>query len=273
MADQELSTKVLAGGTDILVQLRAGRFNVDRLIDVKKIPEMNELSCSTTEGLLLGAAVPCYRIYEDDNVRKMYSGVVDAAFIIGGIQIQGRATVGGNLCNASPSADAIPALVVLGATCLIEGPNGRRELAVEEFCTAPGKNALGPGELLVALRFPPKITSSGAHYLRFIPRNEMDIAVAGVGAWVSLDDKRQRVKQARIALSAVGPTPIFAKEASELLSGLEPIEESFELAAQAAQKAAHPIDDMRGTVRQRVHLVGVLTKRALRKAVNRAKES
>ena len=263
----------MAGGTDILVQLRSGRFNVDRLIDVKKIPEMNELSYSETDGLFLGAAVPCCKIYENNDVCEMYPGVVDAAFIIGGIQIQGRASIGGNLCNASPSAYAIPALVVLGATCLIEGPNGRRELAVEDFCTGPGKNALDSGEILVALKFPPKVASSGAHYLRFIPRNEMDIAVAGVGAWVSLDEKSHRVKQARIALSAVGPTPIFAKEASDILSGLEPNEESFELAAQQAQKAASPIDDMRGTVRQRVHLVGVLTKRALRKAVNRAKES
>ena len=249
----------MAGGTDILVQLRSGRFNVDRLIDVKKIPEMNELSYSETDGLFLGAAGPCCKIYENNDVCEMYPGVVDAAFIIGGIQIQGRASIGGNLCNASPSADAIPALVVLGATCLIEGPNGRRELAVEDFCTGPGKNALDSGEILVALKFPPKVASSGAHYLRFIPRNEMDIAVAGVGAWVSLDEKSHRVKQARIALSAVGPTPIFAKEASDILSGLEPNEESFELAAQQAQKAASPIDDMRGTVRQRVHLVGAVS--------------
>ncbi|MCZ6866386.1 MAG: xanthine dehydrogenase family protein subunit M [Chloroflexi bacterium] len=273
MAEKGSRARAMAGGTDILVQLRGGRFKIDRLVDIKGVPEMNQLSCSTAEGLTLGAAVPCYRIYEDQTIQKMYPGLVDAAFIIGGIQIQGRASVGGNLCNASPSGDTIPALIALGAICVIEGPKGRRTLPVEDFCVAPGKNAMEDGELLVALQFPPPAPRSGAHYLRFIPRNEMDIAVAGSGVSVVLDEDRQHIKSARISLAAVGPTPIFAREAGDLLAGKEANEESFEAAAEAAKAAARPITDMRGTIKQRVHLSGVLTKRALRKAVARAKEA
>ena len=273
MAEKGSKARVLVGGTDVLVQLRSGRYRIDRLVDIKRIPEMNELTCSESGGLTLGAAVPCYRIYEDQTIQRMYPGLVDAAFIIGGIQIQDRASVGGNLCNASPSGDTIPALIALGATCIIEGPKGRRTLPVEEFCLAPGKNALDDGELLVALKFSPPVPASGAHYLRFIPRNEMDIAVVGAGAWVVLDGDRQRIKSARIALAAVGPTPIFAREAGDLLADRGANEESIEAAAEAAKAAVRPIDDMRGTVRQRVHLTGVLTKRALREAISRAKEA
>ena len=270
MAEKGPKAKALAGGTDILVQLRGRRFFIDRLVDVKAVPEMNELSCSAEEGLTLGAAVPCYRIYEDEAIQGLYSGLVDAAFLIGGIQIQGRASVGGNLCNASPSGDTIPILIALGATCVIEGPIRSRTLPVEDFCTGPGANVLQDGELLVALKFPPPAANSGAHYLRFIPRNEMDIAVAGAGASVVLDDDKETIKSARISLAAVGPTPIFAEEASELLAGRAANEESYEAAADAAKAAARPISDMRGTAKQRVHLSGVLTKRALREAVARA---
>ena len=270
MAEKGPKAKALAGGTDILVQLRGHRFVIDRLVDVKAVPELNELSCSADEGLTLGAAVACHRIYEDETIQGLYSGLVDAAFLIGGIQIQGRASVGGNLCNASPSGDTIPILIALGVTCVVEGPNGSRTLPVEEFCVSPGKNALEDGELLVALKFPPPTSNSGAHYLRFIPRNEMDIAVAGVGASVVLEDDKERIKSARIALAAVGPTPIFAEEASALLAGMAANEESYEAAAEAAKAAVRPISDMRGTAKQRVHLSGVLTKRALREAVARA---
>ena len=270
MAEKGPKAKALAGGTDILVQLRGRRFAIDRLVDVKAIPELNELSCSDEEGLTLGAAVACHRIYEDETIQGLYSGLVDAAFLIGGIQIQGRASVGGNLCNASPSGDTIPILIALGATCVVEGANGSRTLPVEEFCIGPGKNVLEDGELLVALKFPPPTSNSGAHYLRFIPRNEMDIAVAGVGASVVLEDDKAHIKSALIALAAVGPTPIFAKEASALLAGMAANEESYEAAAEAAKAAVRPISDMRGTAKQRVHLSGVLTKRALREAVARA---
>ena len=267
----EKSSKALAGGTDILVQLRARRFDMDRLVDIKKVPEMNQVSYSQADGLTLGAAVPCYRIYDDQTIQQMYPGLVDAAFIIGGIQIQNRASIGGNLCNASPSGDSISALIALGATCQIEGSKGSRTLPVEEFCLAPGRSVLQNGELLVALTLPSPPKLSGGHYLRFIPRNEMDIAVVGVGASVVLEDDGLHIKSARIGLAAVGPTPIFAQEAGDLLQGKEANEEAIGAAAEAAKKAASPIDDMRGTVRQRIHLSGVLTKRALRKAISRAR--
>ena len=273
MAEKGPKARPLAGGTDILVQLRADRYQIDRLVDVKYIPELNQLSCSAAEGLTLGAAVPCYRIYEDQTINKLYPGLVDSAALIGGIQIQGRASVGGNLCNSSPSGDTIPALIALEATCIIAGPKGQRTVPVEDFCTGPGRNVLIDGEVLVTLTFPPPKPHSGAHYLRFIPRNEMDIAVGGVGASVVLDDSKKRIESARIALAAVGPTPIFAKEASNLLVGKKASEASIEEAAEAAKAAAHPIDDMRGTIRQRIHLVGVLTKRTLRKAIQRAGEA
>ena len=272
MAEKGPKARALAGGTDILVQLRAGRYALDRLVDTKEIPELNQLTCTEAEGLILGAAVPCYRIYEDQTIARMYPAMVDVAFLIGGIQIQGRATVGGNLCNSSPSGDTIPALIALEASCVIAGPGGSRTIPVEDFCTAPGRNVLVDGELLVGLRFSPPQPNSGAQYQRFIPRNEMDIAVAGVGSSIVLDDSLQRIRSARVALAAVAPTPILAKEASALLAGKEATEASIEEAAEAAKAAVRPIDDMRGTVRQRVHLVGVLTKRTLRTAIRRARK-
>ncbi len=265
--------RVLAGGTDILVQLRGGRYGIDRLVNIKDVPEANELSYDPGAGLVLGSAVPCYRIYQNAKVSKAYPGLIDAAAMIGGIQIQGRATVGGNLCNAAPSADCIPSLIALEATCWIAGPNGTREVPVEQFCTAPGRNILADGEFLVSMRFPAPKSRSGAHYLRFIPRNEMDIAVAGVGSSVVLDASGKSFVSARIALASVAPTPLFVEEAGAALAGKEISDTAIDAAAEAAMAAAKPISDMRGTIRQRIHLVGVLTRRTLREAIARAKEA
>ena len=270
MAEKGQTARALAGGTDILVQLRGGRWKVEHIVDVKEIPELNEISFSREDGLTLGAAVPCYRIYQDPEVAQAYPGVIDAASMIGGIQIQGRATLGGNLCNAAPSADAIPPLIVQGATCLIASPNGTREASVADFCTAPGRNILQDGELLVSMHLPAPTNNSGAHYLRFIPRNEMDIAVAGVGSWVQLSPDNRSFVSARIALASVAPTPLYVEEAADQLAGQDVGEEAIENAAQAAMDAAKPITDMRGTIQQRRHLVGVLTRRTLRGAIARA---
>ncbi len=270
LAEKGEQARVLAGGTDIIVQLRAGRRQVERLVDIKGIPEANVLSYNSSRGLRLGAAVPCYRIYEDKAVARAYPGLIDAASLIGGTQIQGRATLGGNLCNAAPSADGIPPLIVLGAVCVVAGPEGIREVPVEQFCTAPGRTVLKPGEFLVSLRIPPPRPHSGAHYLRFIPRNEMDIAVAGVGASVVLDDRGERFLSARVALSSVAPTPLLVSEAEKALVGAAVADGAIQHAAEAAMAASRPINDMRGTIEQRRHLVGVLTRRALQGALKRA---
>lgn len=262
--------KPLAGGTDLIDHVRTGRLAPDLLIDVKKLPELNVLSCSAT-GLRLGAAVSCRDIAACPDVAKHYAALDDAVRIIGGIQIQSRASVGGNLCNSGPAADSIPALIALGATCTLAGPQGTRELPVEKFCTGPGKNALQKGELLVELKCPARPARSGSHYRRFIPRNEMDIAVVGVGASVVLDASGTKFVSARIALGAVGPTPLFAEEAGALLAGRTVDDAAFAAAAEAARKIATPIDDMRGTAEFRRHLVGVLVTRVLQAAVTRAR--
>jgi CO/xanthine dehydrogenase FAD-binding subunit len=264
--------RVLAGGTDIIVQVREGRRQIAMLVDVKGIPEVSQLSYEASQGLTIGAAVPCYKIYEREDVAAAYPGLIDAVSLVGGIQIQGRATVGGNLCNASPAADTIPALIVHHATCVIAGPNGRREIPVEQFCTGPGRTALQTGEFLVSLRMPPPPPNAGAYYLRFIPRNEMDIAVVGVGASVVLNRDHSAFTSARVALGAVAATPLLVETAAAALVGKPASDDAIQQAAEAAQAAARPIDDMRGTALYRRHLVGVLTRRALRGAIQRAKE-
>ncbi len=269
LTDAGDKARVLAGGTDLLVQLRIGRHKTDLVVDGKSIPELNEISYDPKSGLTLGAAVPCYKIYGDAAVSAAYPGLIDSASIIGGIQIQGRASIGGNLCNAAPSADTIPILIALGATCTIVSSNGSRQVPVEDFCTGPGTTILKPGEMMVSIHFPPPASNQGAHYRRFIPRNEMDIAVAGVGASVVLDDGR--FSSARIVLASVAPTPLFVKAAGEFLAGKEVSEENIQAAANLAKDAAKPITDMRGTIEYRKHLCDVLTRRVLNLAVERAK--
>jgi carbon-monoxide dehydrogenase medium subunit len=263
--------RVLAGGTDILVLLRERKMRVDLLVDIKGIPEVNALEYDPILGLRIGAAVPCFRIWNKPEVAVAYPGLVDAVSIIGGIQIQGRASIGGNLCNASPAADTIPALIVHSAVCRIAGPDGYREVPVEEFCTAPGQTVLREGEFLVSVQVPPPLPGFGAHYLRFTPRNEMDIAVVGCGASVVLDERGELIQSARLALGAVAPTPLYLPEVGQYLAGRRVSSEAIAKASDMAREAARPIDDVRGTVAQRVHLSGVLASRALQKAIQRAK--
>jgi carbon-monoxide dehydrogenase medium subunit len=264
--------RVLAGGTDLLVQLREGRREADLVVDVKHIQELTELRYDPQNGLRLGAAVPCREIYEDATVAKAYPGLIDAVSLVGGIQIQSRASVGGNLCNASPAADTIPPLIAHAAVAVVAGKGGTQEVPVEQFCTAPGRTILKPGQFLVGLRLPPPKPRSGSAYLRFIPRNEMDIAVVGVGVTLTLDDARSRCTAARIALAAVAPTPLLVPEAGQALVDGAISETLIAKAASLAQAAARPITDMRGDADYRRHLVGVLTKRAVRAALERAKE-
>jgi len=262
---------VLAGGTDILVQLREGLREAELVVDVKKIDELTAIAWEANHGLRLGASVSCWRIYGDERINSAYPALTDATRIIGGWQIQSRASVGGNLCNSSPAADSIPTLIVHNAVCHIVGPEGRRAVPAEDFCRGPGKNQLTAGELLVALTLPPASPQSGSAYQRFIPRNEMDIAVAGAASWVQLDPTGQKIQQARIALAAVAPVPKLAEEAGQWLAGKSADEATFAEAGEIAKRVASPIDDMRGTAEYRRHLVGVLTKRTLARAVERAR--
>lgn len=264
--------RILAGGTDIIVQLREHRRDADVLVDIKRIPEVNALTLDG-KGLTVGAAVPCYQLYENKEIARLYPGLIDAASLIGGIQIQSRASLGGNLCNSSPAADSIPPMIALEAVCVIIGPGGTREVPVEKFCTGPGKNVLGRGELLVSVRFPRPKPNSGAAYLRFIPRNEMDIAVAGAGVAVVLDGAKTKCTAARVAIAAVAPTPLFVAEAGAALVDGTLNENLIAKAAAAAQAAARPISDLRGDADYRRHLVGVLVTRALALAIDRAKNN
>ncbi len=265
-------TAVLAGGTDLIVQLREARRSCDQVIDLKHIPELMKVAIAADGSLEVGAAAPLAEVYENAEVRRRWPALIDAASIIGGIQVQGRASLGGNLCNASPAADSPPALMVLGARLRIGAAAGTRELPVEEFFAGPGQNTLRPGELLLQVVVPSMAPRSGAFYHRFIPRNEMDIAVASAGAWLQMGADGT-IEGARVAIGAVAPTPLMVPAAAEALVGQAPGEEAFGRAAEAAAAASRPITDMRGSAAQRRHLVGVLTRRALEGALKRATEA
>ena len=265
--------RVIAGGTDVIAQVREGRRELDLLVDVKEIAELTAIEYSAESGLRLGAAAPCYNIYGDSEVAAAYPGLMDAVRMIGSIQIQGRASVGGNLCNASPAADATCPLIVYSATCNVQGPNGSRVIATEDFCTAPGRTAMAQGELLVSLDLPAPTANAAGFYLRFIPRNEMDIAEVGAGAFVTLDASGTKIESARVALAAVAPIPLYVPAVGDHLAGKTISDELIQEAAEIAQSAATPISDMRGTAEHRKHLVAVLTRRALNGAIERAREA
>jgi CO/xanthine dehydrogenase FAD-binding subunit len=271
LSDVGRRVKILAGGTDLLIQLREGRAETGLLVDVKKIPQLTAVIYDPQLGLHIGAAASCYRVCHDEAVRQYYPGLVDAFSIVGGVQIQNRASIGGNLCNASPAADTIPALIVHEGRCLINGPEGKRSIAAEQFCTGPGTTVLQAGEFLEAIEVPPPKSYFGAHYLRFIPRNEMDIAVVGVGAAVTLNENHSHFQTVRLALAAVAPTPLYVPEVGDMLAGEEVSSQAIQEAAQIAQAAIHPISDLRGTAEHRRHLSVVLTQRALEKAIERAR--
>lgn len=265
------TARVLAGGTDIIIQARERRREVRLLVDIKPIPETQELKYDPDAGLTIGAAVPCYRIYGDETVRRLYPALVQAASVIGGVAIQGRASLAGNLCNSSPAADSVPAMIVYQGVANVAGPNGRRRVPIEEFNTGPGSNVLQTGEFVVSLQFPSPAPHSGAAWERFIPRNEMDIAVVNAAAAVRFSGAN--VDWARVAIGAVAPTCLLVKEAADALIGKPLSEETIQAAAQAAVNASRPIDDMRGSIKQRRHLVGVLVQRTLREAGRRARGS
>ena len=268
------SVGILAGGTDLITLLKEGRRKIDLLLDLKKIPEMTALTFGEDSGLYIGAATTCSTIYHYDVVSSRYPALVDCASLIGSVQIQNRGSIGGNMCNASPAADSPPAVIVLGGVCHIIGSNGSREVAAEDFFTGPGQSVLEKGELLIAVHFPTPVANSGAFFLRFIPRNEMDIAVANAAVSVVLNGDKTTIESAKVAIGAVAPTPLLVADAGAALVGKSvDDEDAIEAACAASRAAANPITDMRGTIEQRIHLSGVLTRRAIEGAVQRAKES
>jgi CO/xanthine dehydrogenase FAD-binding subunit len=261
---------VLAGGTDLIVQMRTGRAAPRVFVDVKRIPELIRITVDP-EKAWLGAAVAAAVVVEHAELRALFPGLVEAVGLIGSSQIQGRASVGGNLCNASPAADSVPALIAVAAVCRIAGPNGERHVPVEKFCGGPGRNGLEPGELLVGFEIPRPAARTADAYLRFTPRTEMDIAVVGACVSVMLDAKGT-CTQARVALGAVAPTAILVPEAADALVGSTGDDAALTRAAEAASAAARPITDKRGTVEYRHRVSGVLTKRAATAAFARARE-
>lgn len=258
---------VLAGGTDLLVRMKMGMLEPDLLVDIKRIPAMTEIKANKTS-FRIGAAVSGAELGEHKTLKKAWPGVVEAANLIGSDQIQGRCTVVGNLCNASPAADSVPAMIAAGAKAVIVGKDKRRTVAVEDIITGPGKTSLKKGEVIEAITLPKPPARSGDAYLRFIPRSEMDIAVVGVG--ISLSLERGVIKKARVALGAVAPTPLLVAAAAKAIIGTKLDDEALDKLAAACSAACNPIDDKRGTIEYRTRVAGVLARRAARIAFERA---
>ncbi len=254
--------RALAGGTDLIPQLREGRREASRIVDLKGIAELTTIAALADGGMLLGAAANASHLARHPILAGSYPAIGRSAQLIGSIQVQNRASLGGNICNAAPSADAVPALICHQATARIAGPAGRREETVEGLFRGPGKTTLAPGEVLVAIALPPPAARSAASYLRFTPRREMDIAVAGAGTWLRLD-AAGAVAEARIVLASVGPTPIRAPSAEQRLRGERPTRGLLDEAGRLAAGDARPISDTRGSADYRRSLVAVLTSRAL----------
>jgi CO/xanthine dehydrogenase FAD-binding subunit len=262
--------KVLSGGTDLLVQLRSGRAKPELIVDIKKIPGISGIS-ERDGAFVIGAATPGAVIGECAALQRAWPGVVEAANLIGSTQVQGRASLAGNLCNASPAADSVPALIAARTTCVVAGASGRREVPVESIPTGPGRTSLKPDEFIVEFHLPKRPPRSADAYLRFIPRTEMDIAVVGVGINVTLD-AGGICTDARVVLGAVAPTAILVPEAATALIGHKCDEATLAALDKAAQRACKPIDDKRGTIEYRTKVAGVMARRVATIAFQRAGE-
>lgn len=259
---------VLAGGTDLLVRMKIGTIEPELIVDIKRIPATQSITKSAT-GFRIGAGVPTAAMGENNALKKAWPGVVEAANLIGSDQIQNRCTIVGNLCNASPAADSVPALIAAGAKAAIVGPRGRRTVAVDKIVTGPGTTSLKKGEFIEAITLPRPPPRSGDAYLRFIPRTEMDIAVVGAGVSLTLGPNGV-VKKARVTLGAVAPTVVLVPAAARAITGTRLEDVALAKLAAACEAACNPIDDMRGTVEYRTEVAGVLARRAAKIAYQRA---
>lgn len=268
LADTKGSAFVLAGGSDLLVKMKGGNIEPDLIIDIKRISGMTEVKANGG-GFSIGAATPCAALSENAALVKAWPGVVEAANLIGSKQVQGRCTMVGNLCNASPAADSVPALVAAGATVVVHGPKGKRTVPAGDIPTGPGKTSLGKGEFITSIELPARAPHSGDAYLRFIPRTEMDIAVVSAGVHIGCDAGGV-VKSAKIVLGAVGPTVIEVPAAAAAIIGSKLDDAALAKLDAACAAAAKPIDDKRGTVHFRTKVAGVLARRAAKIAYARA---
>jgi carbon-monoxide dehydrogenase medium subunit len=262
------AARILAGGTDLLVQMRSGAVKPGLIVDIKKIPEMTAIEATADGGFRIGAAVAGAVLAEHPRFGKVWPGVLEAINLIGSTQVQGRASAGGNLCNGSPAGDSVPALVAAGAILTLQGPHGRREMPVEKLPAGPGRTHLLPGEILVSFALPARPPGSGDAYLRMIPRTEMDIAVVGIGVNLTLKDGV--CTAARVGLGAVAPTVLLVEDAAKALIGSKLDDAALNAAAAACSAACRPIDDKRGTIVYRTKVAGVLLKRTAAIAAKRA---
>ncbi len=259
---------VLAGGTDLLVRMKSDDFDADLAVDIKSIDGMDSISESGGQ-FTIGAAVPCAAMGENAALTAAWPGVVEAANLIGSTQIQSRCTVAGNLCNASPAADSVPALVAAGAVAVVTGPDGTRNVDVADMPAGPGKTTLAPAEIVTAITLPARGDHGGDAYLRFIPRTEMDIAVVGAGVNLTLD-AQGTITSARVSLGAVAPTVLLVDAAAAAITGTRLDDAALSALDTACAAACNPIDDKRGTVAFRKQVAGVLARRAARIAYDRA---
>ena len=270
LAGEHGEARVLAGGTDLLVQMRTDVIEPVLLVDIKGIAETRQIK-EEAGGFRVGAAVTGAELKEHPKLKVMWPGVVEAANLIGSTQIQGRATMGGNLCNGSPAADSVPALIAAGAKASVVGPKGRRDVPVEDVMLAPRKLSLAKGEIIASFLLPAKPARTGDAYLRFIPRTEMDIAVVGCGVCLTLDSKGV-CTAARVSLGAVAARPLLVAEAAKALIGTKVDDAALQKLDAAAQAACQPIDDKRGTKEYRIKVAGVLARRAAQIAHDRARQ-
>ena len=268
LAEEAGLARILAGGTDVLVQLKSGLVEPDLIVDIKNIAGMRAIT-SEAGGYRIGAAVSGAELGEHEGVAALWPGVVEAFELIGSTQVQGRATMAGNLCNGSPAADSVPGLMAAGAVARIAGPTGERDCPVEAIPAGPGRTTLAKGEFITSIFLPSRSARSSDAYLRFIPRTEMDIAVASAAVSLTLDAGGV-VTQARVAIGAVAPTVRLVAPAAEAIVGTKLEEPALASLAAACSAAANPIDDKRGTIEYRTHVVGVLARRAAVIASNRA---
>lgn len=263
------SARFLAGGTDLLVQIKSGIKKPNMVIDIKKIVELNSIKEVSDNEFKIGAAVSGANLNRNKKFANLWPGVLEAFRLIGSEQIQGRASLGGNLCNGSPAGDSVPALVAAGCTVTIAGPNGSKDIPIETFHKGPGKTVLENGEMLVSINFPKRVANSSDAYLRMTPRTEMDIAV--VGCAVNITMENGICTHARVSLGAVAPTPLLIKEASEIMVGTDINSEIIQKVSKLCMEACNPINDKRGTIDYRTKVAGVLFKRSVLIAIDRIK--